>query len=198
MTTTITLEVVGAVRIPTADELLGPPARRYADAVMLAGVNHLSTVAPVDRGGLRNSLQPGVTLTRVDAAGALPTAVTWGTNLGYGDALNEGKRRGPGKAPPVAEIERWIKRRGIAPTRTAKTGRVTKDRRGTRSMAFAIARKIAKEGTSTGPAYVGGPKKDAETRGWFEGLRAFVAADAERRIADLARDIQERWNALTR
>lgn len=199
MTTKFTLEQTGkAPAIPTAEVLLGPPVRRLADQVMLGGVNHLSVVAPVDRGGLRNSMQPNVTLTRVDAAGPLPASVTWGTNLGYAVALNDGKRRGPGKPPPVAEIERWIKRRGIAPTRTAKTGRKTKDPRGARAMAFAIARKIAKEGTTTGPAYVGGPNKDKATKGWFDGLGAVVLADVDRRMGQLAAAIQEQWNALTR
>lgn len=199
MTTKFTLEQTGkAPAIPTAEVLLGPPVRRFADAVMLGGVNHLNVIAPVDRGGLRNSLQPNVTLTRVDAAGPLPESVTWGTNLGYAGALNDGKRRGPGKPPPVAEIERWIKRRGIAPTRTAKTGRKTKDPRGTRSMAFAIARKIAKEGPKGGPAYVAGSRKDQATKGWFDGLGAIVAADVDRRMGALAAAIEERWNALTR
>lgn len=199
MTTTIRFDLEGrAPVIPTADALLGPPVRRFADAVMLGGVNHLNTVAPVDRGGLRNTLQPNVTLTRVDGAGTLPDSVTWGTNLGYAGALSDGKRRGPGKPPPVAEIERWIKRRGISPTKTAKSGRVTRDKRGTRSMAFAIARSIAKQGTTTGPKYVAGAHKDKATAGWFDGLGAVVLADIDRRIGVLAGAIQEQWNALTR
>lgn len=187
-----------APRIPTAEELLGPPVRRFADQVMLGGVNHLNAVVPVDRGGIRNSLQPNVTLTRVDQSGALPSGVQWGAPGVAAAATNEGKRRGPGKAPPVAEIERWIKRRGIAPKKTAKSGRVTRDRKGTLSMAFAIARKIAREGTTTGPNIVSGPNADKPTKGWFDGLRPVVSADVDRRLASLAGAIQERWNALTR
>jgi len=196
MTTRITLVLDGRPpKVPTPEQLLGAPVRRFADQVMLDGTNHLSVTAPVDRGGLRNSLQPNVTLTRVDAAGGVPTSVTWGTNLGYAKALDEGKRRGPGKPPPPAAIERWIKRRGIAPTKTATTGRVTRDKRGTLSMAFAIARKIAREGTTTGPAYVAGPNKDRLTKGWFEALAPVVSAAAERRLPSLARRIKEAWDA---
>lgn len=195
MATRVTLDLTGRPpRIPTAEALLGAPARRFAESVMLDGVNHLASVVPIDRGALRSSLQPGVGLTRVDG-GALPAGVTWGTNLPYAGALDEGKRRGPGKAPPVAEIERWIKRRGISPTKTAKSGRVTRDRRGARAMAFAIARKIAREGTTTGPAYVAGPNKDKDTKGWFASLGPAVVASIEARRAALGRAVQEVWRA---
>lgn len=197
MTTRITIELVGKPpRVPTAEALLGKPVQRFAAAVMLDGVNHLNTVVPIDRGDTRNSLQPNVTLTRVDG-GALPTSVTWGTNRVAAGATNSGERRGPGKPPPVREIERWIKRRGISPTKTAKTGRVTRDPKGALSMAFAIARKIAKEGPKGGPAYVAGPNKDKATQGWFDGLRPVVEASVERRKGALVASIQEAWRALT-
>lgn len=196
MATRVTLDLAGRPpRIPTAEVLFGVPAGRFANAVMLDGVNHLSGVVPIDRGTLRASLQPGVSATRVEG-GALATGVTWGTSLPYAGALEEGKRRGPGKAPPVAAIERWIKRRGISPTKTAKTGRVTRDNKGARSMAFAIARKIAREGTTTGPAYVAGPNKDRQTQGWFESLGPAVVASIEARKAALGRAVQEAWRAI--
>lgn len=54
----------------------------------------------------------------------------------YTEFLVDGRK--PGKFPPIAKIEQWIKDKGIAPIeRTIKIS----------SLAFLIARKIAREGT---------------------------------------------------
>lgn len=65
--------------------------------------------------------------------------VTQGANSikAIGASYLEGRAPG-GQMPPVADIERWVKARGITPI---------KDEMSTSSLAFIIARKIAKEGT---------------------------------------------------
>lgn len=56
----------------------------------------------------------------------------WG--LHYSEYLVNG--RGPGKFPPIAAIEKWIEDKGITPVDISVS-----------SLAFLIARKIAREGT---------------------------------------------------
>lgn len=53
--------------------------------------------------------------------------------------------RGPGKMPPTDEIEDWLKRTGMQPPTRGKSGRFIKVNY--QSLAFAIAKIIAKEGT---------------------------------------------------
>lgn len=63
------------------------------------------------------------------------------TMLAYGNAVDQGIGRGPGKQPPVKEIIEWIQFKKIpVPTN------LTID-----SFAFAIARKIGREGTNPRP-----------------------------------------------
>lgn len=188
------LDQVGSFKLPDERALLAP-VRPTAQRLLIAGVGHLNTVVPVDKGQLRNSLQPDVTLTRVEG-GDIPTAITWGTNLPYGGALAEGQRRGPGSAPPVAAIERWIRRKKIAPDApVSKSKRRPSQAKLIRSLAFAIARKIAKEGTSTGPAYVSGPNAANATAGWFDTLEPVLERALDTELDRLGSQIEGVWNA---
>lgn len=194
MASSLHLTVVGSVKLPEERGLLAP-ARRSAQRLLLVGVNHLNTVVPVDRGQLRNSLQPDVTLTRVEG-GAIPEGVTWGTNLRYGDALQDGKRRGPGAAPPVAAIERWIRRKKIVPKSPTGSGKRRRSQaQMVRSMAFAISRKIGQEGPATGPAYVSGPQAAKSTAGWFDTLAPVIERAMDAEVTRLAGEIEGAWHA---
>ncbi len=194
MASSFRLDLVGSLRLPTERELLAP-VRPAAQRLLLTGVNHLNTVVPVDRGQLRNSLQPNVTLTRVQGSD-IPTAITWGTNLPYGDALAEGKRRGPGGVPPVAAIERWIRRKKIVPQAPVTKGkRRPCQAKLVRGMAIAIAKKIGKEGTATGPAYVSGPHASKSTAGWFDTLEPVLERALDAELARLGASIQGAWHA---
>lgn len=195
MASSLRLEVVGSVKLPDERALLAP-VRQSAQRLLFVGVNHLNTVVPVDRGQLKNSLQPNVTLTRVEG-GATPTGITWGTNLVYDGYLNEGKRRGPGGASPVAAIERWIRRKKIVPrppVTKGKSKRRPSQAALIRGMAFAVAKKHAQEGTATGPAYVSGPHASKSTAGWFDTLEPVIERALEAETLRLGGAIGGVWN----
>lgn len=63
------------------------------------------------------------------------------TMLKYGDYVDQGIGRGPGKRPPVEDIMDWLEMKRIP----LPTGMVKE------SFAFLIARKIGKEGTNPKP-----------------------------------------------
>lgn len=193
MASAFRLDLVGSVKLPDERTLLAP-VRPSAQRLLVTGINHLNTVVPVDKGQLRNSLQPDLTLTRVEG-GDIPTGITWGTNLAYGDSLDRGSRRGPGSAPPVAAIERWIRRKKIVPDAPVTKGkRRPSQAKLIRGMAFAIARKIAKEGTSTGPAYVAGPNAPNSTAGWFDTLTPVMERALDAELPRLGSQIAGVWN----
>lgn len=87
----------------------------------------------VDRGELRNSISIEV---RSRASAGLSNdgaSAAIGTNKPHGPAVEFGRRAGK-KMPPVEEIRAWARRKGIP-----------------EDAAFAIARKIAREGTPAAP-----------------------------------------------
>ena len=159
---------------------------RHGTRVMLDGVNYLNQKAPVDSGGLLASLQPGAGTTQVNVVGGLAESVTWGSNRPHAGMLDEGARRGPGRRPPAAAIERWLTRKKIATGKQAK------------GMAFAIAKVIGEKGTQTGPSYVLGRNKGSETKGWFSGLIEIVEQSASRHAETCAREIKAAYDALAR
>lgn len=92
---------------------------------------HVATAQPrppVDRGTYRRS-------THVED---LQNGVVMFNRAPYAGVLEEGRR--PGRAPPVRALEGWILRKGI-----------TNDRKEAKAMAFAIARKMAKQGWPFAP-----------------------------------------------
>lgn len=190
MSTRFTLAFSGAQALPPLGTLLAP-VRQTADRLLVLGVNHLSTVVPVDRGQLRNSLQPNVGLTKVEPGGpdGLPGGVTWGTKA-PGGITNAGERRGPGKASPVTSIERWIRRRGLQPKPLppTKSGRPRKRQNqaaAIRAFAFAISKSHAQRGQATGPSYVSGPHASSATAGWFDTLGPVIEAALDAEIGRL-------------
>lgn len=90
----------------------------------------------VDRGRLRNSVTH-----ETDSGGLRGRA---GTNAKYGPPVEFG--RGPGKRPPLKEIEGWVRRKGLA--KGAKKGQ---KRRMERGIAFLIARHIGRHGIKAAP-----------------------------------------------
>lgn len=191
MPVTVSVKVENAVKLPTSEVLLGVPTRGFAKDLVNTGVGHLNLVTPIDKGRLRGSLQEGATLTRI--VGDPVTEVVFGTNLPYARMLNEGATRGPGKAPPVAEIERWIERRKISPTKTRGKKQV-RDNNAKRSMAFAIARKIARQGVTPPTRYVAGRRQDESVRGWFDSLRDKLEQEMQALTDKLADGIAKAWS----
>lgn len=200
MSTTFSLTVVNPRPLPSLGALLAP-VRQMADRLLFLGANHLSTVVPVDRGTTRNSLQPNVDLTKVEPGGpeGLPGAVSWGTKA-PGGITNAGERRGPGRASPVANIERWIRRKGLAPKPLppTKSGRPRKRQNqaaAIRSFAFAISKSHAQRGQATGPAYVSGPHASSPTAGWFDTLGPVIETALDAEIGRLGDAIVGGWNS---
>jgi hypothetical protein len=76
------------------------------------------------------------------------TATVEGTSLifemeQYGEWVNDGAERGPGRVPPIRAIERWIVKNGITP----KQGITRKQ------LPFVIAKGIAKRGQTRRKAF---------------------------------------------
>jgi hypothetical protein len=200
MSTSLRLTLDKPVQLPSLAQLFAP-VRASADRLLHTGVNHLNTVVPVDRGLTRNSLQAGVAMTKVEPGGpdGLPGAVTWGTKA-PGGISNAGKRRGPGKASPVAEIERWIRRKGLAPKPLppTKSGRPRKRQNqaaAIRSFAFAISQSHKQRGQATGPAYVAGPHASASTAGWFDTLGPVMESALDAELGRLGAAIVGGWSS---
>jgi hypothetical protein len=106
-------------------------------------------LVPTDRGRLRDSLNAN---TAVKISGRVPTPdyVSVGTNVKYAKYVEFG--RDPGKpAPPVAQIEAWLRRKN----KVGKQARTMIDRNGNsvpvRSLAFLIARSIGRKGIEARP-----------------------------------------------
>jgi hypothetical protein len=166
--------------IISADELFSEAQREAILGVVRAGEEYLELNTPVDRGGLRKSLTP-----EVDASGD-QISVTWATEHPGAQPLNLNARRKKGRRPPIREIERWVKRRGIQPQNSGSTQK---------DVAWAIAKKIELEGVKGPLRRVEGPKADERTKGWFSGLSAALKpamADARK---EMTARIVRAWNA---
>lgn len=88
-------------------------------------------------------------------------------NAIYGAAVEFGRRAGG--MPPIEPILTWIRKKGLATTtHKTKSGKVVTDRRDAsqedeeRSMAFAIAKSIAENGTQPRPFLIPAFKKGAK------------------------------------
>ncbi len=184
------------VRFPDQTTLLAGPSQRFANELMLTGVNHLNVVTPVDEGPGKASLQPNVTLTRVHGK-PLANKVTWGTVLGYLRSLNEGKLRGPGKPPPIAKMIRHIRRRGIdtKPRGGRKSRGKAKDEL---SLAVAMSKSIAKKGQQNARKYVSGPLKGKPLKGWFDTLKPAVEQELPRLLDEFKRDVIQEFDRAIR
>lgn len=171
----ISIKVKGIPRI-NARAVLEEPMRAYLEAVKDAGLGILDTIVPVDSGALRESFHEGGGVTGI--TGDYPRMeARVGTNRAHAGMLNAGGRRGPGKAPPVKNIQRWLSRKGL-------------DTR----MAYGIARAIAKRGTVTGPDYVAGSYADSPIKGYFDNAGIFMAAAmAQGPMQRLVADTRSRW-----
>ncbi|MCB9177228.1 MAG: hypothetical protein H6648_08715 [Caldilineae bacterium] len=190
------MRVTGRREMPKAAEFLAGPANRLASEILFTGVNHLNAVVPVDKGTGRASLQPNVTLTRVEGS-PLPSRISFGSTLGYLASLNSGKRRGPGGRPPVAAIERWIERKGLAPTKKRGSRRV-RDKKARKAMAFAIATAIAEGGQKKPLEYVSGPNAGTKLKGWFDSLGPYLAGERGRLLAAFKADVIQEWKHVLR
>lgn len=147
----------GRVKLPTIEELVGEPLEQVAADLIETIDAELDRVTPRDKGDLRDSLKGEVV-----RSGGLPSGIEYQSDLPQGPILDSGELRGPGKAPPVDPIQRWVQRRGIASGKEA------------RSRAFAIAKKIAKEGAKGPLKRVGGALRDKETKGWWSDVQQFA------------------------
>jgi hypothetical protein len=86
------------------------------------------------------NLLRSIKVNNVENQGTFTTIVT--TGVDYANWVDEGTGdRGPGKQPPIAPIEAWIKRKSIAIPQQLSI----------KSFAFAIAKKIAKNGQNKRP-----------------------------------------------
>ena len=200
MSSSIRLTLDKAARVPSMAQLFAP-VRPSAARLLSLGVNHLNTVTPIDRGTTRDSLQAGVAMTKVEPGGpdGLPSAVVWGTQA-PGGISNAGKRRGPGKASPIAEIERWIRRKGLTPKPPppTKSGRPRKRQNqgaAIRAFAFAISQSHKQRGQATGPSYVAGPHASSPTAGWFDALGPVMESALDAELPRLGAAIVGGWNS---
>ena len=83
--------------------------------------------------------------------------------------------RPPGKIPPVSAIEEWITRRRIVPESNTSTPNVT-------SLAYAIARKIGKEGTK-GTKFLE-KSLDEQKEYWMSTISSAIGEDIREGIDD--------------
>lgn len=171
----ISLKVTSIPRI-NARAILEEPMRAYLDAVVAAGLSYLDTVVPVDSGDTRESFHESGGVTSITGSYPRMQAVI-GTSRPYAGMLNAGGRRGPGKAPPVKNIQRWLSRKGM-------------DTR----MAYGIARKIAKKGTVTGPNYEEGSFAGLPVRGYFGMVEVYVESAMQQvPMQRFVADVKSRW-----
>lgn len=171
----ISIKVKSPVRINARDVLEGP-MRAYMEDVTREGLKFVDMIVPVDSGTLRESFHEGGGVTRV--SGEFPRMVaTIGSAKPHAGMLDAGGRRGPGKPPPIKNIQRWLARRGM-------------DTR----IAFAIAQGIARRGTVTGPDYVAGDHADTPIKGYFDKTRDYMATVlAAGPLQRLVADTKSRW-----
>lgn len=160
--------------------LLGEPSRTFGIGMLNDGMVYLNANVPIDRGTLRNDLQPNVGLTRVE--GDPVETITWGSRKEYGARLDKGEKGG--KKVNAQDLERWVKRRGLATGKRAK------------GLAMAIASSISRQGPKNEPHYVAGPHKDEPTKGWFSRLEGAVNAALGPRRAKFEEDVTRRWEEI--
>lgn len=173
-------------RLPKlGDHLVAPAMRRFADDLMVQAHNVFITEMPRDTGMAANLAQPGAGTTKVEGS-PIPKRVVVGTSANRGGVAYLGvldysdKRRGAGGAPPVAAIERWLKRKGISATKRAGQKRAPSRR----AFAFMIARSIARDGQTRAFKYVGTSRAGQETKGWMDRARLLID---QRKLALTAR-----------
>lgn len=171
----ISIKVKGPSSINFRD-VLEEPMRAYVADCVSEGLKFIDSVVPVDKGTLRESFHESGGITGI--SGEFPRITgTIGTALPHGGMLNAGGRRGPGKPPPLKNIQRWLARRGM-------------DTR----IAFAIAQGIAKRGTVTGPNYVAGENADSPIKGYFDKTEQYMATVlAAGPLQRLVADTRSRW-----
>lgn len=171
----ISIKVTGPARINYRD-VLEEPMRAYMEAVVDEGLKYVDMVVPVDSGELRESFHESGGVTRI--SGEFPRMVaTIGSAKPHAGMLDAGARRGPGKPPPIKNIQRWLARRGM-------------DTR----IAFAISQGIARRGTVTGPSYVEGDNANSPTQGYFDKTREYMAGVlAAGPLQRLVADTKSRW-----
>lgn len=183
MSLTATFSVSRTLR-PLTDARVVVPLRKWADEQMVRGARFYIEEMPRDTGMGANLAQPGAGTTRVEVgSNGIPTKIIIGTaanrgGVSYVRALDKDLRRGPGSAPPVKAIERWLARKAIGGTG-----------KGRRSMAFAIAKNIAKKGQTRSFTYVGTANKGSATKGWraraVERVNAGLPAARTRLLKDI-------------
>lgn len=130
------------------------PRQRAAQAVLADAKLWLNTNVPRDRGHLRASFDQDRGGTKIEVRGRV-VRLKIASTVPYGAALDLGKRRRPGEAPPARNILRWMRRVGIG---------------GGEAAAYAIARGIAKRGTVRGPNFASGRRRGKPTKQWSDGL----------------------------
>ena len=102
----------------------------------LAVQGEAAILAPVNTGALRQSIA-----TVVETRSPFPLQVTVGPTVKYGRYVEFGRK--PGKMPPVAALEPWVRLKAKNPM----------------AVAYLIARKIAAEGVAAQPFLSPGAKK---------------------------------------
>jgi phage gpG-like protein len=153
------IELIGGEelkRLMRDSEFVRGPAQDFIRTAAFEVLAHAQQNAPVNSGRLRNSL----TVDFRSRTGEV--AATVGSNLVYAKPVEYGSRP---HFPPVAPLELWARRKLGVPARRA------------RSVAFAVARKIARRGTPAQP-YLG-PALE-QSKGAIEAALARLGADIER------------------
>jgi hypothetical protein len=102
-------------------------ARRAMQGSVLIVEREIAPLMSVDRGRMRNALSTRVLVTASRIIGRIQIA-----NLIYAPVQERGRR--PGTFPPLAPLEAWVRRKGIARGK------------GARRVAFLIARKQMRQG----------------------------------------------------
>jgi hypothetical protein len=95
-----------AAKLKGAQKILHSEVSKSMKRLSIKGQGFSRELAPVDTSRLRNSIVP-----RVDDLGGTIHAI-WGTNVAYGETLEEG--RGADKPmPPTGALLGWMHRHGI-------------------------------------------------------------------------------------
>lgn len=133
--------------------------------------------APKDTGALINSIHLVRDYRPPEFTGGIST------NMPHAVVMEFGRR--PGQFPPFIPIYRWVLRHArLFPPRAGDRGRSEKSR--LKGVAFAVARKIAREGIPSNPAV-------ADHRNFFKKAEDAIRAQFSQEIQALGLSIQRAW-----
>lgn len=154
------IELIGSDELRRAmrdPEFVKGPATNFIRSVAFEVLGHAQQNAPSNFGRLRNSL----TVDLKSRTGEVSATV--GSNLQYAKPIEYGSRP---HFPPLAPIELWVRRKLRVPANRV------------RSVAFLVARKIARHGTPAQPFL--GPALE-QSKGFIDSAMRDLGAEIERK-----------------